>query len=87
MNDSDRARAWFNLCDSGNGGVVPMPMNVAQLAGEFAKVRAETLADVLAELDAMHSSMSAYDAAVDLRQVYETGIERQATSSGSYPSG
>lgn len=72
MTDEDRAKSWFALCDNGNGVVVPMPMNIKALAAEFAKVRRETVADVLAELDGMHSSMSAYDAAVDIRHIYES---------------
>jgi hypothetical protein len=47
------------------------PSEVAAIERAFAFGRIEAIGEVLAELDRMHSSMSAYDAAVDLRHIFE----------------
>jgi hypothetical protein len=56
--------------EAGNMGGTPSEVRAIELAFEHG--REQMLGEVLAELDAMHSSMSAYDAAVDIRHIYES---------------
>lgn len=55
--------------DAGDLPGTPSEVRAIELA--FTLGRKSMLGEVLAELDGMHSSMSAYDAAVDLRQIYD----------------
>lgn len=56
------------------GDLPGTPSEVRAIEKAYALGRRRAVADVLAELDAMHSSMSAYDAAVDVRHMYESDL-------------
>jgi len=53
------------------GDLPGTPSEVRAIERAYALGRVNALAEVIAELDSMHCSLSARDAAVDLRQTYE----------------
>lgn len=58
------------------GDLPGTPSEVRAIEHAFALGRRRVIAEILAELDAMHSSLAALDAATDLRHLYAAELQK-----------